>query len=283
MLVPADFPDLLAAAGLAVNVYQDWRGLGSTADHRAIVLHHTASNKNTNPKSDADYCHSGSDDSPLYNVLVDRDGVVWLLAQEKANSSGKISGTALDEAVAGRADLTPAAVRGLSDTTSNNGALFAIAAQNDGVGEDWGDALVDAMVTCARVTLDCLGLAHAGYVTTHRALTARKIDPCGDGCPDDWHALIDAQKGSDEMPSGAQMMAATPSGAGYWIVGSDGGVFAYGDADFYGSMGDKKLNAPVVGITATPSGAGYWLIGQDGGVFAFGDAGFYGAPTGKVQ
>jgi hypothetical protein len=87
----------------------------------------------------------------------------------------------------------------------------------------------------------------------------------------------------DDMPTGAQMLAVTPSGAGYWVVGSDGGVFCYGDAGFYGSCGDKTLNEPVVGIAATPSGRGYWLLAKDGGVFAFGDADFYGAPTGKIQ
>jgi hypothetical protein len=30
-------------------------------------------------------------------------------------------------------------------------------------------------------------------------------------------------------------MAATPDGGGYWMVGADGGVFAFGDAAFYGS------------------------------------------------
>ena len=30
-------------------------------------------------------------------------------------------------------------------------------------------------------------------------------------------------------------MAATPDGKGYWLVGKDGGVFAFGDAHFYGS------------------------------------------------
>ncbi len=32
-------------------------------------------------------------------------------------------------------------------------------------------------------------------------------------------------------------MAATPDGKGYWLVASDGGVFAFGDAGFEGSMG----------------------------------------------
>jgi hypothetical protein len=43
-------------------------------------------------------------------------------------------------------------------------------------------------------------------------------------------------------------MAAAPDGGGYWLVGSDGGVFSFGDATFGGSMGGKVLSAPVTGI-----------------------------------
>jgi hypothetical protein len=64
----------------------------------------------------------------------------------------------------------------------------------------------------------------------------------------------------------------THTGAGYWIACEDGGVFSYGDAIFFGSMGGHHLDAPVVAMAVTPSGGGYWLIGGDGGVFAFGDA-----------
>jgi hypothetical protein len=64
--------------------------------------------------------------------------------------------------------------------------------------------------------------------------------------------------------------AATPDGLGYWLVGSDGGVFNFGDAMFYGSMGGGGLTAPVVGMAATPDGQGYWLVGSDGNVYAFG-------------
>ena len=32
-------------------------------------------------------------------------------------------------------------------------------------------------------------------------------------------------------------MTPTPDGGGYWMVGSDGGVYASGDAQFYGSTG----------------------------------------------
>jgi len=72
-------------------------------------------------------------------------------------------------------------------------------------------------------------------------------------------------------------MASTPSGNGYWELGSDGGVFAFGGATFHGSMGGRHLDSPIVGMASTPDGGGYWLVGADGGVFTFGDAGFFGS------
>jgi hypothetical protein len=76
-------------------------------------------------------------------------------------------------------------------------------------------------------------------------------------------------------------MAITPDEGGYWMVAADGGVFAYGDAPFYGSTGNLTLNKPIVGMAATPDGKGYWFVAADGGIFAYGDAGFYGS-TGNL-
>ncbi len=70
------------------------------------------------------------------------------------------------------------------------------------------------------------------------------------------------------------------SGKGYWLVASDGGVFSYGDATFYGSHGGAPLNKPIVGMATTPDGKGYWLVASDGGVFSYGDATFYGSHGG---
>ena len=72
-----------------------------------------------------------------------------------------------------------------------------------------------------------------------------------------------------------------PAGKGYWLVASDGGVFNFGDAGFFGSMGGSHLNKPIVGMTATPDGKGYWLVASDGGVFNLGDAGFFGSMGGS--
>lgn len=76
-------------------------------------------------------------------------------------------------------------------------------------------------------------------------------------------------------------MAPTSDGNGYWTVGSDGGVFTFGDAAFEGSMGGRHLAAPVVGMAAGPTSGSYWEVASDGGVFSFGGAPFYGSMGGK--
>jgi hypothetical protein len=67
---------------------------------------------------------------------------------------------------------------------------------------------------------------------------------------------------------------------GYDEVASDGGLFSFG-APFFGSMGGKPLNEPIVGMAMAPDGGGYWEVASDGGLFAFGDAAFYGSMGGK--
>ena len=67
---------------------------------------------------------------------------------------------------------------------------------------------------------------------------------------------------------------------GYWLVGSDGGVFSFGSTQFYGSTASLHLQRPVVGMSPTSDRGGYWMVASDGGVFAFGDAGFVGSIPG---
>jgi hypothetical protein len=70
-----------------------------------------------------------------------------------------------------------------------------------------------------------------------------------------------------------------PDGDGYWLIASDGGVFAF-DAGFRGSVPGElapgaRLNAPVIGGIAY--GDGYSMIASDGGVFVFSDREFLGS------
>jgi hypothetical protein len=57
------------------------------------------------------------------------------------------------------------------------------------------------------------------------------------------------------------------------LVASDGGIFSFGDAAYYGSEpGDGTNVDNSVGIEASSSGDGYWVAGADGRVGTFGDA-----------
>jgi hypothetical protein len=71
-------------------------------------------------------------------------------------------------------------------------------------------------------------------------------------------------------------MTTVPFRSGYWLVARDGGVFSFGDAQFFGSMGGRHLNQPVVGMVNSYL-PGYWELAADGGVFSFGRATFFGA------
>ncbi len=95
--------------------------------------------------------------------------------------------------------------------------------------------------------------------------------------------------------------AATADGHGYWMATTNGSIYTFGDATFYGSLPSQGISVPQVtinGYTApstvgvnlplstvsalvrTPDGKGYWLTSLDGGVFSFGDAQFHGSVPG---
>ena len=54
-------------------------------------------------------------------------------------------------------------------------------------------------------------------------------------------------------------MAPTPDGKGYWLVASDGGIFNFGDAGFYGSPAGGPGLDPTEKVVSTDSGQGYWV------------------------
>ncbi|HEV2370419.1 MAG TPA: hypothetical protein VGR90_11135 [Acidimicrobiales bacterium] len=94
-----------------------------------------------------------------------------------------------------------------------------------------------------------------------------------------WHLAVIT--GPAHLSAPAVGQATTPDGGGYWLASANGGVFNFGDAGFFGSLGAIRLASPIVGIATTPDGMGYWLVGADGGVFTFGDAGYFGSTGGQ--
>jgi hypothetical protein len=128
--------------------------------------------------------------------------------------------------------------------------------------------------------------AYAAYEATVTTVVPRSVGF--------WAAIRDRQapaiagdapnynRGLTARPAAPVVGVATDpaDGLGYWTASSDGGVYTFGHASFFGSAGDVRLSAPVVGIAPTHDGQGYWLAAADGGVFTYGDAPFRGSGVG---
>ena len=92
------------------------------------------------------------------------------------------------------------------------------------------------------------------------------LHPAGSGLPNSLNAPIVG-------------MVPSSDGGGYFMVASDGGVFAFGDAKFAGSCpGIGGCNGAAVAVMPDATGNGYWVVTSSGSVYPFGDAVNYGAP-----
>jgi Pro-kumamolisin, activation domain len=191
---------------------------------------------------------------------------------------------------------------GDTDLTGTNGGAFAAGSGYDlasGIGTPIAGGLSCPEVTSvgaggpgSDVTVSGLGLEHASIdfgrtpaqVVSSSATQAVVVVPDGSGT-----VTVSA---TSVLGSGTQTVnyayggsggggggggTNSSSGHGYWLVGSDGGIFSFGSAGFHGSTGSLKLQRPVVGITPTQDDGGYWLVASDGGIFSFGDSTFYGS------
>jgi len=111
------------------------------------------------------------------------------------------------------------------------------------------------------------GIFSFGDSMYYGSLPALGFHPVGSGLPQSLNAPIVG-------------MVPTFTGHGYFMVASDGGVFAFGDAKFEGSCpGIGGCAGTAVAVMPDHTGNGYWLVTATGAVYAFGDAAYYGAPT----
>ncbi len=76
-------------------------------------------------------------------------------------------------------------------------------------------------------------------------------------------------------------MACSPWGSGYWVVDDIGGVFCFGDVDYFGSVPGDGRRCDAKKIIPSPTGRGYWIMDSRGMVLPFGDAAYCGHPEPK--
>jgi hypothetical protein len=167
--------------------------------------------------------------------------------------------------------------------------LTATASSSITVDEDYGMSILDVTTPSNPIVLDHIytGTTATAQVSQSSAQTHEYVaeyDACMDypapclAGPDAGRIFLpDSGDGAVATPIKVTWSTAPVPTSGYRFVASDGGVFDFGNAFYYGSTGAMTLNKPVVGMAATPDGKGYWLVASDGGIFNFGDAVFYGS------
>ncbi len=165
--------DVLRAAGVEVaesSINAGWERRarssgGFSAAPLGIVWHHTASD--TNPQNDLSWMIDGCDDAPVGNLLLDRDGVVWMIAGGAANTQGK----------GGPCSFS----RGVAPLDSGNSTLWAMEVANGGTGQRWPEAQVTAYFKASNALNEMFGnlptdvITHA--INNGDGWTDRKIDP----------------------------------------------------------------------------------------------------------
>ena len=210
-----DAADWLRAAGLNVVEVDGWqdraRSSGGYEPGRpwCVMWHHTAST--TDPASDVHYMCHVADARPVANILIARDGAVWLMAAGATNTNGK-----------GRSMQFS---RGKVPADSMNSYAFGIEIANGGTGENYPQAQVDAAFVVSNTINSHLG-NQPGDVSTHQFYAPdRKIDPAMGGynvegswhpheCTnagswDLWDLQTECTRRSDDHDQGGFLMALT--------------------------------------------------------------------------
>jgi LysM repeat protein len=130
-----------------------------------VQWHHTASK--TNPENDVSWQTTGSDDAPIGNATIMRDGSIWMVAAGAANTAGKGGPITFS--------------RGTVPQDSGNTRTWAFEVANNGVGEAWPQVQIDAYFKASNEMNRRFGnkpedlMTHAGYCQP--SCPGRKIDP----------------------------------------------------------------------------------------------------------
>jgi hypothetical protein len=155
--------DVARDAGLTVRETPGWKVRGDQRfDPKGVIAHHTATPKTWSSQQLTDLLVKGRTGlpGPLCQLMLDRDGTVTVIAAGRANHAG----------LGGWNGLT------------GNASVIGIEAANDGRGEVWPQAQLDAYDRLAAALLNRLGQTEK-MLCGHKEWTPRKIDPRGIDMP----------------------------------------------------------------------------------------------------
>lgn len=149
--------------GLQVEAKPGWRTRGRPYNFtpKGIICHHTASGAQSGNFPSDGIVTSGRSDltGPLCQVLLGRDGTVRMIAAGYSNHAG----------YGGPQAGVPA--------NQGNTYTIGIEAENNGVGETWSSAQLNAYYRLCAALMDWLGIKDVSKVFGHKEWTSRKIDP----------------------------------------------------------------------------------------------------------
>jgi hypothetical protein len=138
---------------------------GFSAPPICVFWHHTASQ--TSVENDLNYMIKTCSDKPVGNLLIDRSGIAWPIAGGASNCAGK--GNQMQFS------------RGVGSANNGNVWGFQIEVANNGVGEAWPQAQIDAFFLISNALNAFVG-NQPSDITSHalgkgNGYTDRKIDP----------------------------------------------------------------------------------------------------------
>jgi hypothetical protein len=155
--VRVNLVNLLREFGCRVQEVDGHTTRGSdTFNPKGVVLHHTASAAGGDAPS-LGICIKGRSDlpGPLCNVLISRSGVVYVVADGRANHAGS----------------------GGYNGLSGNSSVFGIEAENNGLGEPWSYEELDAYYRVCAAMLTYMKKDASWLIAHKQWAPKRKIDP----------------------------------------------------------------------------------------------------------
>jgi hypothetical protein len=155
----------LRRQGIVVKATAGWqaRARPGSFDPRGVMFHHTASKRTSGAAPSLGTVVNGRPDlaGPLCELLVARDGTVFLVAGGRANHAGK----------GGPWRNVP--------KHSGNAFIFGVEVENDGKGEPWSQDLLRTCETVFAVLLVDMRRAPVWVVAHKEWAPGRKKDPAG--------------------------------------------------------------------------------------------------------